>query len=617
MTVIFDKTTKYAIVYYDVKILLDTKVLIAINDFIFQKKYEIDLARNVNPNNWSFVHYYSNYSQSVYQDPLRGTTGYDVVQAYDPNHQYIFFDAAYPNATEFSVSNSLVPTLAPTPPPSTTSTTLPINTKVLVPGTAIADIPLPYGEPNTPVVTIQWNYTSVAFPHLTEFLTKAPNREIRFVDVYGMTDYSSVDPHKAIDVQDLSLSGINQISTEVLYLLHEVFTPIDLTTVQGSYTIGNVQFTGNSPLWIGVGQGSASTDNAGASALSPMWNWSMAPLGLFDTADSNHLGSIPYGVAVGANGSYAQYFSNLGALTGLDPTVYQKFGLIGFVFGKYDGVTLTPQPVSGGFSANSAIWYPAKSPLTERWTVSGNSWTLSRYDNVTWNPNGIVTVGGAQANAVTRYFNDFNFALERQGTSAAALISGVPQTVTGSAPTSMIGLPTFDFFPLSTWNTAGWNTLTQTSVPVNNFNYGSGTAIIALGIDNNGTRGISVAGWDARDTYWASAWTSQYLNNNTAAWLQPGTVAIILKMTYASATSEPTFTIVRDLGTITEFGTNFFATNFGGFDLAGVSAWSARESVTPLALPYTISGSSSINVWWFGKLPTTSAAIVDYDGPAQ
>ena len=60
LTLIFDKTTKYAIVYYDVKIVLDPKVLIAINDFVFQKKYEIDLARNVNGGNTAFVHYFNN-----------------------------------------------------------------------------------------------------------------------------------------------------------------------------------------------------------------------------------------------------------------------------------------------------------------------------------------------------------------------------------------------------------------------------------------------------------------------------------------------------------------------------------------------------------------------------
>ena len=175
------------------------------------------------------------------------------MQAYDPAHQYQFFDGVWPNATQFSVANAFVPVLSGTISSdfATATRLLPsLNaTGINKQGTQVADIPAPLNEPNTPVVTIQWNYTSAAFPHLTTFLAKAPNREIRFVDVYGMTDYNK-DPHPALDANDTATSGgKNQIDTEVQYLLSTVFNPVDLTDVGYS-----------SPLWVAVGAGSAATD---------------------------------------------------------------------------------------------------------------------------------------------------------------------------------------------------------------------------------------------------------------------------------------------------------------------------------------------------------------------
>jgi hypothetical protein len=98
-TVVFNKDTKYAIVYKDVKILLDPKVLDSIVDFAFSERYELDLARNINPRNEAYIHYFHNYLNTVYQHPLTGENKCDVLQAFDSGQNYIFFAGYWPNAT--------------------------------------------------------------------------------------------------------------------------------------------------------------------------------------------------------------------------------------------------------------------------------------------------------------------------------------------------------------------------------------------------------------------------------------------------------------------------------------------------------------------------------------
>jgi hypothetical protein len=77
-TVTVNKDTKYAIIYKDVKLLIDPKVLDLINDFAFSERYEIDLARNINPSNQAYIHYFHNYNDTVYQHPLVGDTQFIV-----------------------------------------------------------------------------------------------------------------------------------------------------------------------------------------------------------------------------------------------------------------------------------------------------------------------------------------------------------------------------------------------------------------------------------------------------------------------------------------------------------------------------------------------------------
>jgi hypothetical protein len=593
-TVVYNKDTKYATIYKDLKILVDPKVLDVINDLAFSERYEIDLARNINPSNQAYIHWYKDYNTTTYMHPLTGDEEYDVVQAFNPGRDYIFFAAYWPNTTECAVYNPLVPDL-----PNGL-------TRVLDYGTKILDIPSPINEPNTPWVIAQWRYNSTLFPKMLQFLAKSSNREIRFVEVFGMTDYNEGNTvynsaNTQFNAKDINATdAFNSVDTEVRYLLNNVFNPEDLTTVDDY----------NSPfMWVALGQSAATTDSAGAAAMSDFTQaGQMEALGLFDRNDTafpwtspviTMAGTIPYALSNSGNfANYIETFNNLAKGSGTDTTSYVRTGLNNFAFNIYDGMLgLSPEPIAGGLSrlsGTSGFWYPSKSPLYERWAYSAGTYTISPY--ISWsNVNGIITLGGEKANGVTRYFNDFNFAISREGSSNYALVND--GTVTGSAPTSNGALATIDYYPVSTWASSE-----------STFGYKAGYAVISVARDVNGTRGLSVYGWDGRDTYWAAAWASQYLGT-FSSWIPSGTVAIVLNITYSSANAEPTaFTVVKALGTVTEFGSNAFTTAYSGFDVSVGETWNG--TVVPPALP---TSEGYYGEWWYAKLPTTSTAKVDYD----
>ncbi len=143
------------------------------------------------------------------------------------------------------------------------------------------------------------------------------------------------------------------------------------------------------------------------------------------------------------------------------------------------------------------------------------------------------------------------------------------------------------------------------------FGYKEGYAVISLARDINGTRGLSIYGWDGRDTFWATAWASQYIVGSTTGWLPDGAVAVILKMTYNNGSHEPTlFTVVKALGTITEFGDNDFIDVHTNFD-SGVQPWTGAMATLP-SYPEGW-GESETPVWWYAKLYTTSTAAIEFD----
>ena len=582
VTVNYYKDMKYAIVDYDVQILIAPKILDLINNFAFSTRYELDIDANQNPSNEAYIHYYHASGTSVYEYPLLGTSTYDVLQAYDVNRNNIFFAGYWPSTTEYTVYNQLLPN--PTGN----------NVDILAPGTAVADLPGPPTspkEPSTPWVITQWQYNSVLYPNLVTSLAKGPAREMRFVAVLGMTDFNT-DPHGAKDAND-ALYGVNQIDTEVLYTLYNVFNPTDLNSLK----------TSTDPfMYTALGQTSLTTDSAAASVLgntiyAASGSGNETALPLFDKNDT--AGSIPFALDP-FTGNYYETFSNSGEGTGSDTTTYKRGGLLDFVPGTNEeietGNTFPPQPIAGGWDVDNDTWFPSTNPLTQTWTYSGTTWTESDVaaltTPVTYSPNGILTLGGDKANQITRYFNDFGVAIDREGTSGSydALVSG--GTVTGTAPTSDATMKTLDFFPISTWDVASTT-----------FGYTANYAVISLVKDVNGTRGLSIYGWNSKDAYWAAVWASQYLFDASGTFLPAGTVAIILQMTYGGPNGEPSaFTIVKALGTITEFGTNAFVSGAHPFD-QNANTWNGL--VTPLTLPDS-------TVWWYQKLPTTSTASVEY-----
>jgi len=588
VTINFYKDMKYAVVNYDVKILLEPKILDLINDFAFSNRYELDIAANLNPSNAAFVHYYHNSNSTVYQYPVTGASTYDVLQAYDVGYHNIFFAGYWPNTTEYTVYNQLLPN-----PPGNSVDNLAF-------GTAVADMPGPPTspkEPSTPWVIAQWRYNNTAYPNLDTWLAKGANREMRFTAVVGMTDFNT-DPHGAKDANDTTYN-VNQLDTEVLYTLNNVFNPTDLNSLR------TTSATAAPFMYTALGQTSATTDSAGASVLGSVYGVNVTALPLFDKSSP----SIPYGLDPFA-GNYLQTFSNSGLGVGSDTTTYSRTGLLGFVTNASEeiesGNTFPPQPIAGGWDQSDFdVWYPSISPLTQAWgyppfTTSSN--TVAMGTAITYNPNGILSLGGGKANQITRYFNDFGVAIDREGTSGSyyAKVSG--GAVTGTAPTSDATMTTLDFFPISTWNIA-----------TTTFGYTAGYAVISLAHDVNGTRGLSVYGWNGQDTYWAAAWASQYIFGNTttsSAGLPAGTVSLILGITYGGPNNEPTaFTVVKALGTITEFGTNAYVTFSGSspFDQNHGLSWNGL--VSPSALPVV----GPVHVWWYQKLPTTSTAKVDFN----
>jgi len=593
VTIIFNKDTKYAIVYKDVKILLDPKVLDLISDICFTERYELDMVRGINPGNEAYIHYFHNFDTTVYQHPLTGEDQFDVVQAFDPLEQYLFFAGYWPNTTEYTVYNPLVPD------PGLG------HMRLLDWGTAVADIPDPPdgpGEPKTPWVIAQWRYNNTDWPNMLSWLAKAANRQMRFVEVIGMTDFTD-NPYPAMDID--ALYSYDHVDAEVQYLLNQVFNPEDLTTLYDE--------TGDAVyppfMWTGLGQSAATTDSGGAGFIgSNCYGWWAQSFMLFDRNDTmfpwiapviGMKGTIPYGLNE-FGGDYYEEFSNSGKGTGTDTTLYKRTVLKKFAFDVYDDVTEEgPEPIAGGWSSYNATddswyWYPSKDPLTERWWYNG-TWYSDMYIPIDYSPNGIQSIGGMKANSLTRYFNDFCFAISREGTNVRALVDG--GTVVGSAPTSDSGEPTIDYFPISSWDTS-----------LDTHGFKEGYAVIALARDVNGTRGLTVYGWDGRDTFWATAWASQYVLGSTSGWIPAGTVALILEIDYTSGDREPTgFTVVKALGTITEFGDNNFDISYA-YD-SGVT-WTG-DIVIPL-YPYAYDSPPSY-IWWWQKLPTESTAHIEFD----
>lgn len=631
-TVIHDKCNKLVTVYKDLKFLFTKGVELL--DFSFSERYELDLAAKFQntPIATAYMHYFDwqelqsdGLGSSVYYHPELGTNSYDIFQAYTPNHNYIFAAAYWPNCTEFDVRNG---TLCPSIKGGVTT--------LLDDGWRQADTVA--GEPNEatlPLVIVQWRYNSTQYPLLINFLTSQTNREIRFVELLTMTDYNLTDPHKAMDWNDTSTAGVNQVATEVAYVFdHLVFNPEDLNSANfrawtPEQDTPYQSAEDNGPfMYTAVGVNANVVDDAAAEFLSPNYNgtkYSAFPI--LDMAYAG--GTIPYALdesPIEGNG-YLWEWNAVTAGVGLDTTTYYYTAMKHFVFDMYGGVYKPPQPIKGGFTTIGNYWYPSINPLSERWTYY--SWAQSPYDSVNFDPNGIATAGGPKANWVTRYFNDYMYAITREGDDMGpyqwyAWVNG--ENPVGTAPTSDPTMTTLDFFPLSSWGTSQ-----------ETFNYQAGYAVIALGRDEGGLRGLAVYGWNAEDTYWASEWAAKMVLGAKGGQWPAGTVAIILHIDYwtdeygvVMTNAEPYgFTVVKMLGTITEFGNNYYLDVSPVYDwdhgpYAGVArdAWYS-PTLSPCDDPTHTVGTYSLghwnmpslvqDVWWAVKYPTCDNSTITFD----
>lgn len=406
-------------------------------------------------------------------------------------------------------------------------------------------------------------------------------------------------------------------------------------------------------------------------------------------------GSLSKGIngpnaCTGTTGTYTKTHSDSGTKTGLDTTTLTSSYLQNFYDNNTEIITQV-QPIHGGCVSpsdesfeTSTGWFnlswfmPAKSPLTEAWATFNEAPAkpscATSYDETgpdmgpvygwfgttTDSPNsiainnqeGIITVGGPKANALTAYFNDWNFALDREGTNPTTYSYITGGSSTGTTPSNTGD--TIDFFPISTWASTPVSSPSAGYSPTTWYkdtNNTVGFAVISIARDTIGSRGLSVYGWNGRDTYWASAWVSQWLGeynpyyNNPFNWLPQGTVSIILEINYAQSTGAPStwepmnFNIVKALGTITELGFNAFINQMGAFDQSLVPVWTSTissaqtmpdveyyggvlntannvnlVSCSSVSSSFDMSAIHSPGFSWFStKLPTCTSASIEFN----
>lgn len=603
-TVIFNKVKKYAIVLKDIKILLNPQEVQKILEISFSNREKLDIAAAINNKLDSYVHYYHNFAESVYQYPILHWNKTDLMVAYndgDPDQgvptedQYVVFKMFWPNVTEFTVYNvsemNPKPSRVTDPAKKTSGATFDDPKDGVLPvGTAVADIPVGNGYPGEPSVIfmiVQWYFrrgVSAKIDALLDALRDGSNvqdpsaespfvyvpitQQIRFVEVIGMVDKCDLDivinppikinweePTQAQtilykgtwDYNDTTIAGklfkVNSPGLEVLYFWHEVFTPDDLNDVdQKTFK------------YMVLGYRAPPEDTAGSASLSgPHFFPISQPMLLMDLYDARTRRSMPFALYNDSTGNVYEEIDGFKRI----------YGLMNFAFGVYDDVQAVPkQPIAGGFSAPWEIhptganyywvlkyFYPSINQLYERivWAIKYDKQgqfmeqKVFRYPNTNYSATGLINIAGPKANQVTRYFNDFAFAIFREGVIDNYYTLIKDGTVVGVTPTSDIAADSLDIFPLTTWNVALDKGVTEDYF------------VVTITRDVNGTLGYNIWGWNARDSFWGAIWASYYLGH-FGGWLPEGVVALIVHITYTSDYREPvSFEIEYALGTITEF----------------------------------------------------------------
>jgi hypothetical protein len=406
-------------------------------------------------------------------------------------------------------------------------------------------------EPGTPYVIGEWDF---------KLTTVSTAQQFRGVCVYGLTDRHDGDDYDAahgLNAEDWS-TGQNIMDREIMYQLNETFNPWDLSYVVKKDTTRWVDYTTN-PLgttyWV-------LTKTPVLNVSTAKWDqyavFSERVEDLNGTVLNRYLGDYALTVTQG-----------VGNITGLNATHQYKIlystGGIDDSGGRYEWITVGRDAhtvdsagatlVSAAFSENDieignagmdmeGTTYAYEIPyllsrigngttfsnywITPDTTSPGQRLTLMDDWCTKWavTSSNIISVGGPLANQMTEYFNSFTDAYY----SEPWFTPYTPFKGTLAA--------------LSCWSKKAYSN----NATLN----GTGYATIGTYLDINGTVGLAIYGLDARDTFYAS----QYFRDNFVTILgnlPKGVTSLVIKIGYKDY-RHPTFTIVEELGTISEYG---------------------------------------------------------------
>jgi hypothetical protein len=262
------------------------------------------------------------------------------------------------------------------------------------------------------------------------------------------------------------------------------------TLIQISFSISTSTGTGGRYEWGIVGRDAATIDSAGLSMVSAI---------LKDKG-------IEYG--------YAGADMNSTTMANMMPYVMSAFS---------KGTTSAAYKDSMGRTALRNNYCPTAIITTYGWYDAFYYWNSygwfgsgQYYDATPIATSNIVIEGGYYANLAAYYLNDF--------TSANL------NTMTGT---------------ITAWSC--WSKHTYAS------NSTMGYAVVSTYLDENGTLMFAVWGYYGRDTYWASSWLQKdgaYEFQNSNAFY--GATSVVLQINYKASQTNPTFSVVEVLGTISE-----------------------------------------------------------------
>jgi len=405
-------------------------------------------------------------------------------------------------------------------------------------------------EPKIPFYIGEWDFYLWAKEYFDPENPSAYPIQFRGVTIYGVADLHDGD--------DVHYGTDNTIDTEVSYQLDEVFNPIDLNDAVHKKTRRHVVFDKGPEITLPhkVDEGVVVVEDSewddycvfaervidlteGEVEAREGCNWKgqdtytitvNATTGevTISDLDEDHKYMILYSTAPGT-GRYEWI------AIGRDSKAIDSAGAA-MVSEAFDSLKDIPVQLSG-FDMYDRIWAPYAPYLMARFAVTtgdprddwyywnlgvANDWRTALKDNwcgkIPIASSNIIAVAGPWANLVTEYFNEF--------------LPVIHRGLFYHRASGYIGAD--DMMALTCW---AKNTFT------------SGTAVIAVYKDLNGTVGFIVWGWDGQDTYEACKW----LWEGGIEQLQDapdGLVAIVLKFDY---TKHPTKVTVEEcLGTFSE-----------------------------------------------------------------